>query len=297
MPADTGSNPETPFRPQNSHRIFMKSPLCFTLLAVGLAASALADDLGYKDTPIIPGTKWHVHDSERPQPPIVTPGEAATPEKASTPPSDAIVLFNGKDMSNWRLADGSDAPWKVEDGIATAGGGDIFTKDEFGPDVQLHVEFAEPNPPAGKSQGRGNSGVFMFGRYEIQVLDNYENQTYPDGQATAIYGYMPPQVNACRKPGEWQTYDIIFEGPRFKDGKLEKAAVVTILHNGVVTQNHTVLIGETPHKQVGTYHAHPEKGPIKLQDHHNPVRYRSVWLRDLHMPSAEDIGDGPAIGK
>ena len=279
----------------------MKTPL-LSLLACATFGSAVSaaetKAIGYQDTPIIPGTKWHVHDGERPQPPIVTPGAPSTIEKAGTAPSDATVLFDGKDLSKWRKADGSEAPWKVENGYVEVAPktGDLFTRDEFGPDVQLHIEFATP-PPVGDSQGRGNSGVFLYGRYEIQVLDSYENPTYPDGQATGIYGYMPPQVNVSRPPGVWQMYDIIFEGPRFADGKLTKAAVVTVLHNGVVTQNHTVLIGETPHKKVGTYTAHGEKGPIKLQDHGNPMRFRNIWIRTLHMPSAEDVGSGPAIGK
>lgn len=253
---------------------------------------------GHQDTPLIPGTKWHVHDGERPQPTVITPGEPSTEEKPGTAPSDAVVLFDGTDLSKWRNAKGEAAGWKIENGYAEVNGtGDIFTKDEFGPDMQLHVEWAAPVPAVGTSQGRGNSGVFFFGRYEMQVLDNYGNQTYPDGQATAIYGYMPPLVNACRPAGKWQSYDIIFEGPRFKDGKLEKPAYATTLHNGVVTQAHTALIGETPHAHVGTYHAHGEKGPIKLQDHHNPVRYRSLWIRELHLPGPEEIGEGPKIGE
>jgi len=261
-------------------------------------APAVQDKLGHQDTPLIPGTKWHVHDGLRPQPPIVTPGEFPTQEKAGTAPSDAIVLFDGKDLSKWKNAKGADAGWKVENGYAEINKtGDIFTKDEFGPDVQLHVEWTAPVPGTGSGQGRGNSGIFLYGRYEIQVLDNYENQTYPDGQATGIYGYMPPRVNASRKPGEWQAYDIIFEGPRFEDKKLVKPAYVTILHNGVLTQNHVALIGDTPHQHVGTYSAHPEKGPLKLQDHGNPVRYRSIWIRELHLPGPDEIGAGPQIGK
>ena len=277
----------------------MKTPLLSLLACTALtAAASAAEGVGYQDTPIIPGTKWHVHDGERPQPAIVTPGAPSTIEKAGTAPSDATVLFDGKDLAKWRKGDGSDAPWKVENGYAEVvpKSGDLFTRDEFGPDVQLHIEFATP-PPVGDSQGRGNSGVFFYGKYEIQVLDSYGNPTYPDGQATGIYGYMAPQVNASRPPGVWQMYDIIFEGPRFVEGKLTKAAVVTVLHNGVVTQNHTVLIGETPHKKVGTYKAHEEKGAIKLQDHGNPMRFRNIWIRNLRMPSAEDVGTGPEIGK
>jgi hypothetical protein len=280
----------------------MKLPLATCIAAVILSAPTFADEkkgLGYQDTPIIPGTKWHVHDGERPQPKVVMPGEPSTQDKAGTAPSDAVVLFDGKDLSKWKMEKGGgEAAWKVENGYmeVVPRSGYMMTKDEFGPDVQVHVEFATP-PPVGDGQGRGNSGVFMFGRYEIQVLDSWNNPTYPDGQATAIYGYRPPLVNASLPPGTWQTYDIIFEGPRFKDGKLEKPAIATVLHNGVVTQNHTVLIGETPHKQVGTYHAHPEKGPLKLQDHGNPMRFRNIWIREITMPSPEDIGSGPEIGK
>ncbi len=262
-------------------------------------AAAQQKSLGYSDTPIIPGTKWHVHDGDRPQPKIITPGEFPTAEKAGTPPSDATVLFGGQDLSKWKSAkNGGDPGWKIENGYAEINkSGDIVTKDEFGPDVQLHVEWSAPTPPKNNGQGRGNSGLFLFGRYEIQVLDSYDNPTYPDGQATAIYAYMPPRVNASLPPGQWQTYDIIFNGPRFKDGKLEQPAYATVLHNGVVTQAHTALIGDTNHRSVGTYKAHPEKGPIRIQDHGDPVRYRSIWLRELTLPGAEEIGAGPQIGK
>lgn len=273
----------------------MKTP-AFLLLALSVSAASAQEKkpIGYQDTPIIPGTKWHVHDGERPQPPIVTPGD-----QVGAAPSDATVLMDGKDLSKWRNGKGEAAGWKVENGYVEVvpKSGDIFTKDEFGPDVQLHLEFATP-PPEGDGQQRGNSGVFFYGKYEIQILDSYNNPTYPDGQATGIYGFMPPQVNASRPPGQWQAYDILFEGPRFSaDGKLVKAAVVTVLHNGVVTQNRTVLIGQTPHKKVGTYTAHEEKGPIKLQDHGNPMRFRNIWIRNLRTPAAEDVGSGPEIGK
>jgi hypothetical protein len=264
----------------------MTSRILATLIAsttLVVAEDKPAKPLGYQDTPIIPGTKWHVHDGERPQPKVITPGEFSTAEKVGTAPGDAVVLFDGRDFSKWKNAAGEDSKWKVENGYVevSTGGGDATTKEDFGPDVQFHIEFATP-PPVGDGQGRGNSGVFFFGRYEIQVLDSYENKTYPDGQATAIYGQTPPLVNASRKPGVWQVYDIIFEGPRFNaDGTVAKKAITTVLHNGVVTQNHTELIGNTPHKQVGTYQKHPEKGPIKLQDHKNPMRFRNIWIREL----------------
>ena len=280
----------------------MKPAFLSLLACTSLAVSASAAEkkgLGYQDSPLIPGTQWHVHDGERPQPPLVTPGAASTDEKAGTAPSDATVLFDGKDLAKWKMEkDGGEAVWKVENGYVEVlpKSGYIMTKDEFGPDFQVHLEFATP-PPVGDGQGRGNSGLFLFGRSEVQVLDSYENPTYPDGQATGIYGYMPPQVNVSRPPGVWQMYDIIFEGPRFADGKLAKPAVVTVLHNGVLTQNHTALIGETPHRKVGEYKAHPEKGAIKLQDHGNAMRFRNIWIRELRMPTAGDVGDGPQVGK
>jgi hypothetical protein len=244
-----------------------------------------SNPLGYKDTPMIPGTQWHVHDSDRPQPKIVTPAE-----KLGDAPSDAIVLFDGKDLSKWTSGDrkkgASDEPpkWVVQEGYfeCVPKSGYLFTKESFGPDVQLHIEFATPNPPDGTSQGRGNSGVFFYGgTYEVQVLDSYENQTYPDGQASALYGQWPPLVNASRGPGKWQTYDIIFEAPRWKDGKLESPAYATVFHNGVLTQPHRALYGGTTHKKINEYKEHPPKGPLALQDHGNPVRYRNVWIREI----------------
>jgi hypothetical protein len=160
------------------------------------------------------------------------------------------------------------------------GSGDIFTKDEFG-DSQLHVEFRTPSPPKGDSQERGNSGVFLFGIYEVQVLDSYNNLTYADGQASAIYGQSPPLVNASRPPGEWQVYDIVYTGPRFKDGKVEVPGYVTIFHNGVITQNHTEILGGTGHRVLPKLIVHGPKGPIRLQDHGNPMRFRNIWIRPL----------------
>jgi hypothetical protein len=236
---------------------------------------------GFQDTPIVPGTKWHVHDNERPQPEVITPGTFSTQDTPGKAPSDAIVLFDGTNLDKWRSGDEA-AKWDLVDGAMQVKpkAGELTSKDEFG-DCQLHIEWSAPNPPTGNSQGRGNSGLFMMNRYEIQILDNYNNPTYADGTASAIYGQTPPQVNAIRPPGEWNVYDIIWQGPRFKDGKLEKPAYVTILVNGVVTQNHTMLIGDTPFKNVGKYNPHGETGPIRLQDHGNPMRFRNIWVRPL----------------
>ena len=236
---------------------------------------------GFQDTPLVPGTKWHVHDNERPQPEVITPGTFSTQDTPGKAPSDAIVLFDGTNLDKWRSGDEA-AKWDLVDGAMQVKPktGELTSKDEFG-DCQLHIEWSAPNPPTGNSQGRGNSGLFMMNRYEIQILDNYNNPTYADGTASAIYGQTPPQVNAIRPPGEWNVYDIIWQGPRFKDGKLEKPAYATILVNGVVTQNHTMLIGDTPFKNVGKYNPHGETGPIRLQDHGNPMRFRNIWVRPL----------------
>jgi hypothetical protein len=258
------------------------------LLALMAAASlGLGQEkpkLGYKDTPMLPGGKWHVHDGDRPQPPVVTPGTCSTQEGPGTPPSDAVVLFDGKDLSHWRSRRGGPAGWTVQDGalVIKAGAGDIVSTDEFG-DCQLHIEWSAPEPPRGRDQGRGNSGVMFFGRYEIQVLDNFENLTYPDGQAGAVYGQTPPLVNASRKPGQWQSYDIVFTAPRFKeDGALESPAYVTLLHNGVLVQNHTAVLGPMAFRALPKYEKHGPKGPLLLQDHGNPVRYRNIWVREIH---------------
>jgi hypothetical protein len=239
--------------------------------------------IGFKDTPMLPGGKWHVHDGDRPIPPVITPGTCSTQEVPGVPPSDAVVLFDGKDLSHWRGRSDQPASWKIEDGalIVAPRSGEIISKDEFG-DCQLHLEFAAPVPPRGRDQGRGNSGVMLFGRYEIQVLDSFQNLTYADGQAAAIYGQYPPLVNASRPPGQWQTYDIIFEAPHFReDRSLESPAYITMLHNGVLVHNHTPLIGAMAYRAVGKYTPHGPKGPILLQDHGDPVRFRNIWVREL----------------
>lgn len=210
-----------------------------------------------------------------PEPEVVTPG------KDGAAPSDAIVLFDGKDLSKWK-AKGSDAGagWPVTDGFFTAGKGDISTKEEF-QDFQLHIEWSAPEKVEGEGQGRGNSGIFLQDRYEVQILDSYENRTYSNGQAGSIYKQYPPLVNAMRKPGDWNTYDIIYTAPRFKeDGSLFSEARVTVLHNGVVIQNNAVIRGTTEYIGLPKYKEHG-KGPISLQDHGNPVRFRNIWIREL----------------
>jgi hypothetical protein len=255
--------------------------IALTILAGALvvAQTPPAKPLGYSDTPLLPGGKWHVHDGDRPQPRMVDPGPAGAPV---APPADAVVLFNGTDLSKWRASDGKPAGWKVENGVmtVTAKTGAILTREEFG-DVQLHVEWAAPAPPRGDGQGRGNSGVFLMNRYEVQVLDSFQNPTYPDGQASALYGQFPPLVNASRKPGEWQTYDILFRAPRFDGDRLASPGVVSVLHNGIVVHHATALMGGTVHRALAAYEPHPPQGPISLQDHGDPVRYRNIWVRRL----------------
>jgi hypothetical protein len=244
--------------------------------------AADASPIGYDDTPIIPGTDWHVHDGTRPQPAVVTPGTPSTQEAAGAPPSDAVILFDGTDLSGWEGADGGEAQWKVENGYmeVVPKTGVIRTREHFG-DCHLHLEFRAPDEVKGDSQGRGNSGVFLMGQYEIQVLDGYENPTYPDGLTGAIYGQYPPLANACRKPGEWQVYDIIWEGPRFEGESVIRPAYVTVLLNGIVLHHHTEVTGHTSHRVVTTYVPHPPEGPLQLQDHGDLVRFRNIWYRPL----------------
>jgi len=251
-----------------------------TLVSAGFAiiTSNLFAVEGYTNTPIVPGTSWHVHDPNRPQPRVVTPG--ATFSQNAAAPSDAVVLFDGKDFSKWQGEKG-DVRWKIQDGyMETTKTGRIRTKDEFG-DFQLHLEFATPEKVEGAGQGRGNNGVNIFGRYEIQVLDSFNNPTYPDGQASAIYGQTPPLANASRGPGEWQTYDIIFEAPHWEDGKLVKKAYVTVLHNGIVVHHRREILGTTGHQIAPVYGSPQEKGFIQLFEHGNPVRFRNIWIRNL----------------
>jgi hypothetical protein len=230
--------------------------LMVIVAGAGLAGFLLADE--YQS-----GKVW-------PEPKVIDPGG---PQKA---PSDAIVLFDGHDMSAWEGAE----QWIIAEGVATVRGG-ATSKQAFG-DCQLHLEWAEPEKVEGAGQGRGNSGVYLQGHYEVQILDSYENTTYFDGQCGAIYKQYPPLVNACRKPGEWQSYDIIFESPRFDDqGQLVKPAYVTVLQNGVLIQNHVELEGSTAWDRAPAYEPHPARLPLHIQDHGNPVRFRNIWIREL----------------
>ena len=225
-------------------------------------------------------------------PPVVTPGTPSTADHAGTAPSDATVLFDGKDLSQWvSLGDGTPTKWIARDGYmeCVKGSGYVRTLQNFG-DCQLHVEWATPTPAQGEGQGRGNSGVFFgMDRYEVQVLDSFGSKTYADGSAGSVYGQYPPLVNACRAPGEWQTYDIIYTAPRFTpDGKLHSPAHLTVFQNGVLIQNNVELTGPTSWLERAPYQPHPEKQPISLQDHGNPVRYRNIWVRELGKPGRKE---------
>ena len=207
------------------------------------------------------------------EPKIINPGP---------PPSDAIVLFDGKNLSKWVGKDGGEAKWEIKNGAMIVNGtGSIRTKEEFG-DCQLHIEWASPTEVKGEGQGRGNSGVYFQERYEVQVLDSYNNKTYFHGQAGAVYKQHVPLVNASRKPGEWQTYDIIFHAPKFdEDGKLVSSARVTVLHNGVLVQDNVEILGATGPVGEPKYEVHSPKQPLLLQDHNNPVSFRNIWIRPL----------------
>jgi hypothetical protein len=265
------------------------APLIVSLALVAAAVSLPGQQAptGYDDTPMQPDGIWHVHDGKRPRPAVVSPAAAAP----APPPGDAIVLLGpGTDLSAWQAADGTVVTWPVSDGVLQVGTGSIRTKAEF-IDIQLHVEFATPSPAKGDSQERGNSGVFLAGVFEVQVLDSFENLTYADGQAAALYGQFPPLVNASRPPGEWQSYDIVFTAPRFTDAlALASPAVVTVVHNGILVHHARPFWGPTAHKKIDPYVPSTARGPVGLQSHRNPVRYRNIWVRALAIPAAESAG-------
>ena len=267
--------------------------LFFFAIAAGLAAQQPAakrpakeagdDKQGYTDTPQLPNQKWKVHDAARPRPPKVTPG---LPLLQEAPPSDAIVLFNGKDLSQWvmrgRGGATSEPKWKVEDGHIeiVPRSGRLATREKFG-DCQLHVEWQVPKGTQGAGQGRGNSGIELMGRYEIQVLESYQNLTYADGQAASIYGQWPPLVNASRPEGEWNVYDIFFEAPKFEGDKLVKPAYITVIHNGVLMHHRMEILGTATHRRLAVYTPHAPEESLTLQDHGYPVWFRNIWIRRL----------------
>ena len=232
--------------------------------------------IGYKDTPILPWCGYHVHDPDRPEPKKVTPAPPDVTGKTGKAPTDAIVLFDGTNLRQWQTSD-----WKIENGELIAVSGSLSTKQPFG-DCQLHIEWMAPDPPQGGIWDRGNNGVMLMGLFEIQIYDSYTEKLYPDGQAASVYGQTPPMVNACRQPGQWQSFDIIFFAPIFKSGKLEKPAYVTVLHNGVLVHHNQKIYGPTGHRILARYEKPiAEKLPLSLSAHNNPVRFRNIWIRQI----------------
>ena len=269
------------------HALLMKTllllTLCFPVVALAAAADNKPHPVGYDDTPLIPGTNWKVHDIARPAPPVVTPGV-----RPGSAPSDAIVLFDGTSTAQF-YAKKKDvpgkhpSPWKIENGELLVDGGDCWTHLEFA-SCQLHLEWKSEPHTKGNSQKKGNGGVFFMDRYESQILDCDNNPTYADGMAGSVYGQTPPMVNAVRKAGEWQTYDIVFTAPKLKDGKVVEPARITTFVNGILVQNNTTIMGPTLHKKATSWTGmFPEKASLRFQDHKNepPVRLRNIWVRPL----------------
>ncbi|MCY4233644.1 MAG: DUF1080 domain-containing protein [Bacteroidetes bacterium] len=252
------------------------------LTIIFLTIAVISASSGFGQVPSL--DDWDVHDLDRPQPPIVSPRGHLT----SSPPSDAIILFDGTNLEEWTHTNGVPATWVLTDGYmeVAPGSGTLQSKRPFG-DVQLHIEWATPN--SGTGQDSGNSGVYLMSTYEVQILNSYSNQTYPDGQAASLYGQYPPLVNASLPPLEWQSYDIIFRRPHFNDdGSLKRPAIVTVLHNGILVQDNIVLTGPTDHRSRPPYRLHDDKLPILLQDHNEPTRFRNIWVRDLENSSTTD---------
>lgn len=259
--------------------------ICWLATLAGCATQQAAEE-GEKIEYVETDTgRWLVHDMNRPAPAVIWPGTESTPSEPGRAPSDAIILFDGTDVSEWTSGEGGPAKWIVRDGYmeAVKSSGPVKTKQKFG-SCQLHVEFATPATVTGSGQGRGNSGVFLMATYEVQILDSYDNKTYPDGQCAALYGRAVPLANVCRKPGEWQSYDIIFHRPIFKNKKVVKKATFTVFHNGVLVHDNVELAGGTGWRgehAISEYEPHDDKLPIMLQDHGNPVRFRNIWIRNL----------------
>lgn len=271
-------------------RVHMRMGLAAGVALIAALPAAAQEKPGFKDTPVLPGGQWRVHDADRPAPPVIAP--AANPGGA---PADATVLFDGRSLDAWRaerkLWPVSGGAFTVPSRASSGGENNLISKQSFG-DVQLHLEFRSPNPPTKTSQDRGNSGIWFMQRYELQILDGHQNPTYADGTVGAIYGWKPPLANAARRPGEWQSYDVVFERPRFSaDGKLVRPAYITAFLNGVLVQNHQAMLGTTAWRQIAKYQAHPDAAPIQLQDHDSPVSFRNIWVRPLPEAAvAQDLG-------
>ena len=273
--------------------------ICSTFAAIGAVSVFASTALAAGSIPRFYGDApddhhpWAVHDPNRPQPKVVTPGSFSSLEQPGQPPSDAIILFDGTDLSKWESGNGAPAKWAVKEGVmeVVPSSGELRTKDKFG-DCQLHLEWAAPKEVKGDSQGRGNSVVFLMGLVEIQILDSYNNITYADGHAGAVYGVNPPMVNPLRAPGEFQVYDIVFRRPIYKGGQAVDPGHVTIFLNGVLIQDHTALEGPTGHMTRSQPRPFPDKGPLALQDHGNPTRFRNIWYRELPPRPLEGGTDG-----
>ncbi len=251
----------------------------FGLVLVPLCQAAETPaPIGYSDTPLIPGSKWKVHDIDRPRPAAVKPGNTL-----GDPPADAVVIFNGHNVDALVSKNGSPCPWPIKDGELLIDGGDCWTKQSFA-SCQLHLEWKSDPQTKGNSQKKGNSGVFFMDRYESQILDCDNNLTYADGMAGSVYGQTPPMVNAVRKAGEWQIYDIVFTAPVLEQGKVVVPACITTFLNGICVQNHTRIMGPTQNKKATAYEGiFPESAPLRFQDHKNtpPVRLRNIWIRPI----------------
>jgi len=262
--------------------LFDSPMLTVPSLAGGVAAAGLIVAVpAAAQNPTPPGATWPVHAMDRPRPPVVDPGSEPPP---APPPNDAVVLFGGATLEAWTHGEGgAPARWTVRDGAmeVNPGAGGLRTRRAFG-DIQLHIEWSAPVPARGEGQERGNSGVFLMGLYEVQVLDSWRNDTYPDGQAGALYGQAPPLVNAVRPPGQWNAYDIVFRRPRFATGgELLQPARVTVVLNGIVIHNNAALQGRTAHGAAARYAPHEDRLPLSLQDHGDRVRFRNIWVREL----------------
>ncbi len=236
--------------------------------------------VGYQDTPLMPwtGDKYHVHDPDRPIPKVVLPRPLDSQTPPAPAPSDAVVLFDGQHTDRW-----ASSAWTVKDGVFEAGRESVATRDAFG-DCQLHVEFMTPTTPPDNFMNRGNSGVLLMGKYEVQIFDSWHEhpqQIYADGQAAAIYGQTPPLVNACLPPGAWQTFDLVFTAPVFEGAKLAKPATLTMFHNGVLVHLNQPIMGEMAHRQIIPCTPHPAKLPLVLQGHGSPIKFRNIWIRPL----------------